>query len=62
LGGAGLLGEVNELLAQLRAEHVAAARVAVVVPIRDGTADEARRLIEEGPPFEISTRWHGAAT
>jgi hypothetical protein len=53
LGGVGLLGEINELLARLRAEHVARARVAVVVPIRRGTAALARRLVEEGPPFDI---------
>ena len=53
LGGVGLLGEVSNLLADLRAEHVAAARVAVVVPIRRGTAGLARQLIEEGPPFEV---------
>ena len=54
LGGVGLLGEVGDLLAHLRAEHVAAARVAVLVPIRRGTADLARQLIEEGPPFEVA--------
>jgi hypothetical protein len=53
LGGAGLVGELNELLARLRAEHVARARVAVVVPIKRGTAEAARQLVEEGPPFEI---------
>ncbi len=53
LGGVGLLGELNELLARLRAEHVARARVAVVVPIRRGKAELARRLVEEGPPFDI---------
>lgn len=53
VGGVGLLGEVSDLLAQLRAKHVAAARVAVVVPLRRGSADLARQLIEEGPPFEV---------
>jgi hypothetical protein len=53
LGGAGLVGELNELLARLRAEPVARARVAVVVPIKRGTAEAARQLVEEGPPFEI---------
>ena len=52
-GAAGLVGELNELLARLRAEHVARARVAVVVPIKRGMADAARHLVEEGPPFEI---------
>jgi hypothetical protein len=52
-GAAGLVGELNELLARLKAEHVARARVAVVVPIKRGTAEAARQLVEEGPPFEI---------
>ena len=53
LGGVGLLGEITELLARLRAERAARACVAVVVPIRRGTAEAARRLVEEGPPFDI---------
>ncbi len=53
LGGVGLLGEITELLARLRAERAARACVTVVVPIRRGTAEEARRLVEEGPPFDI---------
>jgi hypothetical protein len=53
LGGVGLLGELNDLLARLRAERAARACVAVVVPIRHGTAETARRLVDEGPPFDI---------
>jgi hypothetical protein len=53
LGGVGLLGEVTDLLARLRAEQAARACVAVVVPIRRGTAEAARRLVEEGPPFDV---------
>jgi hypothetical protein len=53
LGGVGLVGEVNELLARLRDERAARACVAVVVPIRRGAAETARRLVEEGPPFDI---------
>ena len=53
LGGVGLLGELNNLLARLRAERAARACVAVVVPIKRGTAEAARRLVEEGPPFEV---------
>lgn len=52
-GGMGLLGELTDLLARLRAERAARACVAVVVPIRRGTAEAARRLVEEGPPFEV---------
>src|SRR5207247_10637272 len=53
LGGVGLLGELTDLLARLRAERAARACVAVVVPIRRGTAETARRLVEEGPPFDV---------
>jgi len=49
----GLLGELTDLLARLRAERAARACVAVVVPIRRGTAEAARRLVEEGPPFDV---------
>jgi hypothetical protein len=52
-GGIGLLGEITELLARLRAEHEARTCVAVVVPIRRGSAEQARRLVEEGPPFDV---------
>jgi hypothetical protein len=55
LGGVGLLGELNDLLARLRAERAARACVAVVVPIKRGTAEAARRLIEEGPPFDVDS-------
>ncbi len=53
LGGVGLLGELTDLLARLRAERAARACVAVVVPIRRGSAELARRLVEEGPPFDV---------
>jgi hypothetical protein len=53
LGGVGLLGELTELLARLRAEHAARACVAVIVPIKRGTAAAARQLVEEGPPFDL---------
>jgi hypothetical protein len=53
LGGVGLLGEITDLLGRLKAQRIAQARVAVVVPIRRGTAEEARRLVAEGPPFEL---------
>jgi hypothetical protein len=52
-GGVGLVGELTDLLARLRAEHAARACVAVVVPIRRGRVEEARRLVEEGPPFDV---------
>jgi hypothetical protein len=52
-GGVGLLGEITELLARLRSERAARARVALVVPIKRGATEAARRLVEEGPPFDI---------
>jgi hypothetical protein len=53
VGGIGLVAELAELLAQLRTACAVQARVAVVVPFKRGSADTARRLIDEGPPFEI---------
>jgi hypothetical protein len=53
LGGVGLLGELTDLRARLRGERAARACVAVVVPIRRGSAETARRLVEEGPPFDL---------
>jgi hypothetical protein len=53
LGGVGLLGELTDLLARLRAERAARACVAVVVPIKRGSAEAARELVEEGPPFDL---------
>lgn len=53
LGGVGLLGELTDLLARLRAQHAARACVAVVVPIKRGCAAAARRLVEQGPPFDL---------
>jgi len=53
LGGVGLLGELTDLLARLRAERAARACVAVVVPIKRSTADAARQLVDEGPPFDL---------
>jgi hypothetical protein len=53
LGGVGLVGELTDLLAHLRAEHAARECVAVVVPIRRGRVEDARRLVDEGPPFDV---------
>jgi hypothetical protein len=53
LGGIGFVGELTDLLARLRAERTARARVALVAPLKPGAAETARRLIEAGPPFEI---------
>ena len=61
LGGVGLLGELTDLLARLRAERAARACVAVVVPIRRGTSESAQQLVEEGPPFDTSV-WGSSGT
>lgn len=53
LGDVGLVGELNELLAGLRADRAARTRVAVVLPIKSGTAETARELVEQGPPFDL---------
>ena len=53
LGDIGVVIELADLLTTLRAERVASTRIVVVVPIKRGAAEEARRLIEEGPPFDI---------
>jgi hypothetical protein len=55
LDGIGILAELNDLLARLRAEPPGRTCVAVVVPIRPGTADAARRIVKEGPPLDIET-------
>jgi len=52
-GGVGFLGEITQLLARLRAEHETRACVTVIVPIRRGSAEQARRLVDEGPPFGV---------
>lgn len=52
LNGGGTF-EAGDLLAGLIAERNAVtARVAVVLPIRKGTSDRARALVEQGPPFD----------
>lgn len=52
-GGVGVLSELVDLLARLRAARAARTRVLVVVPIKRGACEEARRLVEDGPPFDI---------
>jgi hypothetical protein len=55
LDGIGMLAELNDLLARLRAKPAGRTCVAVVVPIRPGTIDAARQIIDEGPPLDIKT-------
>jgi len=53
LNGVGLVGELAELLAALSSEaEESAQRLAVVLPLKKGAREQARRLIEEGPPFD----------
>jgi hypothetical protein len=52
--GAGEVFELAELVAELRStEARPVERVAVVVPLRKGTAAKARALVSGGPPFEL---------
>jgi len=48
--GVGLLTELADLLGSLSVETDE--RVAVVLPLRPGSRDAARRLVAQGPPFE----------
>jgi len=49
----GIISEVAEQLAALKLGRVRSnERLAIVVPIRKGKAEEARRLLDQGPPFD----------
>jgi hypothetical protein len=53
--GAGQVFELAELMAELSAEQTRTAqRVAVVVPLRAGSAERARELVAGGPPFDLA--------
>lgn len=54
--GAGLLHEVADLLSSLTATSSARAdHLVVVVPLRPGRLDQARTLLEHGPPLDPNT-------
>jgi len=54
LGAAGAVFELADLVAELSASAPdRVARVAVVLPLRAGTAARARELVAEGPPFDL---------
>lgn len=54
IGGAGVVFELAAVLADLASEQAASTpRVVVVVPIKPGAAERARRLIRAGPPFDL---------
>jgi hypothetical protein len=52
--GPGEVFELAELVAELRSTDAQRGRhVAVVVPLRRGTAEKARELVSGGPPFDL---------
>lgn len=58
VGGINAIFEIGALLAELRSEKAAGtSSVAVVVPLKRGSAEKARSLVHEGPPFDPATRF-----
>jgi hypothetical protein len=56
--GVGTIFEIGALLAELRSEKTAGlTSVAVVVPLKRGSAARARALVREGPPFDPAIRF-----
>lgn len=54
--GMSAIFEIRALLAELRSEKAAGtSSVAVVVPLKRGSAEKARSLVREGPPFDPAT-------
>ncbi len=52
--GAGLISELADLLATLAPDRAdVAEQVAVIVPLRRGAREQARALVERGPPFDL---------
>lgn len=52
--GAGEVFELAELVAELSSPQAGASeRVAVVLPLRRGTAERVRELVSAGPPFDL---------
>lgn len=52
--GAGMLHELVDVLALLSAPGGAVEQIAVVLPLRPGAVDEARRYVSLGPPFDLA--------
>jgi hypothetical protein len=53
IGAAGVISEVAEEVASMRAGNAMSSdRVAVVVPLRKGKREKAERLLDQGPPFD----------
>ena len=58
VGGIDAIFEIGSLLAELRSDKAAGtSSVAVVVPLKRGSAEKARSLVREGPPFDPATRF-----
>ncbi len=52
-GDFGVVSDLAEVLTLLHTARAADTRVVVVLPIKRGTAEKARRLVDEGPPFDV---------
>ena len=51
--GPGILAELADLLSALRSQRAEeTGQVLVIVPLRKGSIEQARNLIEQGPPFD----------
>lgn len=56
IGGPGIVFELGDLLAELASESTqSVSSVVIVLPIKRGCREKARRLIEAGPPFDPET-------
>jgi hypothetical protein len=53
VGTAGIISEVAEEVASMKAGNaMSAERIAVIVPVRKGKRDKAECLLDQGPPFD----------
>ncbi|MGZ4353955.1 MAG: hypothetical protein ACXVZ4_10440 [Gaiellaceae bacterium] len=51
--GPGILVELADLLSALQSQHAEeTGQVVVIAPLREGSLEQARGLIEQGPPFD----------
>jgi hypothetical protein len=53
VGGSAVF-ELSELLVDLSAQAATRRRLVVVLPLKPGTAERARELVEAGPPFDLA--------
>jgi hypothetical protein len=53
--GTGLLSELARLFYTLTAESADSEHVTVVLPLKPGSRDQARSLVQQGPPFPTET-------